>query len=133
MATIFSKHSLNNNLIMNPIAICYPKCGTCQKAEKWLKVNGIEYTYRPIKEENPSIDELKVWLKKSGLPIAKFFNTSGLLYKEQNMKEKVKVLSEIELINILASNGMMVKRPILLAGETVLVGFKEDEWQVLLK
>ncbi len=118
---------------MNPIAICYPKCGTCQKAEKWLKVNGIEYTYRPIKEENPSIDELKVWLKKSGLPIAKFFNTSGLLYKEQNMKEKVKVLSEIELINILASNGMMVKRPILLAGETVLVGFKEDEWQVLLK
>lgn len=118
---------------MSPIAICYPKCGTCQKAEKWLKANGIEYTYRPIKEENPTADELKNWLKQSGLPIAKFFNTSGLLYKEQNMKDKVKVLSESELIDILASNGMMVKRPILLAGDKVLVGFKEDEWQQLFK
>ncbi len=118
---------------MNPIAICYPKCGTCQKAEKWLKANGIEYTYRPIKEENPTADELKTWLKKSGLPIAKLFNTSGLLYKEQNMKDKVKVLPESELIDILASNGMMVKRPILLAGDKVLVGFKEEEWQQLFK
>ena len=118
---------------MNPIAICYPKCGTCQKAEKWLKANFIEYTYRPIKEENPTADELKIWLKRSGLPIAKFFNTSGLLYKEQNMKDKVKVLSEPELIDILASNGMMVKRPILLAGDKVLVGFKEEEWQQLFK
>lgn len=118
---------------MNPIAICYPKCGTCQKAEKWLKANDIEYTYRPIKEENPTADELKMWLHNSGLPIAKFFNTSGLLYKEQNMKDKVKVLSEPELIDILASNGMMVKRPILLAGDKVLVGFKEEEWQQLFK
>lgn len=118
---------------MRPIAICYPKCGTCQKAEKWLKANDIEYTYRPIKEENPTADELKRWLKQSGLPIAKFFNTSGLLYKEQNMKDKVKLLSESELIDVLASNGMMVKRPILLAGDKVLVGFKEEEWQQLFK
>ncbi|MBV5281204.1 MAG: arsenate reductase family protein [Paludibacter sp.] len=118
---------------MRPIAICYPKCGTCQKAEKWLKANDIEYTYRPIKEENPTADELKSWLKQSGLPIAKFFNTSGLLYKEQNMQDKVKLLSESELIDVLASNGMMVKRPILLAGDKVLVGFKEEEWQQLFK
>jgi len=114
---------------MKPIAICYPKCGTCQKAEKWLKSNGIEYTYRPIKEENPSKEELNTWIDKSGLPISKFFNTSGLLYKEFNMKDKVKVLSENELLDILASNGMMVKRPVLLANDKVLVGFKEDEWQ----
>jgi arsenate reductase (glutaredoxin) len=133
MVTIFLKRYLNNFIIMNPIAICYPKCGTCQKAEKWLKANNVEYTYRPIKEENPTADELTKWLKQSGLPIAKFFNTSGLLYKEQNMKDKVKVLSEPELIEILASNGMMVKRPILLAGDKVLVGFKEEEWQQLFK
>jgi len=114
---------------MKPIAICYPKCGTCQKAEKWMKSNGIEYAYRPIKEENPSIDELRLWIGKSGLPISKFFNTSGLLYKEQNMKDMVKVLSEDELLDILASNGMMVKRPILLANDKVLVGFKEEEWK----
>ena len=113
---------------MKPVAICYPKCGTCQKAEKWMKSNGIEYTYRPIKQENPTKEELKVWINKSGLPISKFFNTSGLLYKEPNMKEKVKVLAEDELLNILASNGMMVKRPILLTGNTVLIGFKEEEW-----
>ncbi|MDP4240425.1 MAG: arsenate reductase family protein [Bacteroidota bacterium] len=118
---------------MKPIAICYPTCGTCRKAEKWMKSNGIDYTYRPIKEENPTKEELKSWIRKSGLPVSKFFNTSGLLYKEQNMKDKVKVLSEDELIDILASNGLMVKRPILLEGETVLVGFKEEEWKVLLK
>jgi arsenate reductase (glutaredoxin) len=118
---------------MRPIAICYPKCGTCQKAEKWMKSNEIEYSYRPIKEENPSKDELKLWLEKSGLPISKFFNTSGLLYKEHNMKDKVKVLSENELLDILASNGMMVKRPILLANDKVLVGFKEEEWEKLFK
>ena len=111
------------------MVLCYPKCGTCQKAEKWLKANEIEYAYRPIKEENPSIDELKLWLSMSGLPISKFFNTSGLLYKEQNMKDKVKVLSADELISILASNGLMVKRPILVAEGKVLVGFKEEEWK----
>jgi len=116
---------------MKPIAICYPKCGTCQKAEKWLKTNGIEYSYRPIKEENPTKEELEQWIPQSGLPISKFFNTSGLLYKEQNMKDKVKVLAENELIEILASNGLMVKRPILLANDKVLVGFKEEEWKQL--
>lgn len=118
---------------MKPIVLCYPKCGTCQKAEKWLKANGIEYAYRPIKENNPTVEELKGWLKQSGQPISKFFNISGLLYKEQNMKDKVKILPENDLVDILASNGMMVKRPILLTGERVLIGFKEDEWQSLLK
>ena len=114
---------------MKPIILCYPKCSTCQKAEKWLKANEIQHSFRPIKEENPTVAELKLWIKKSELPVSKFFNTSGLLYKEQNMKDKVKVLSEDELIEILASNGLMVKRPILLIGETVLVGFKEEEWK----
>ncbi len=117
---------------MKPIALCYPKCGTCQKAEKWMKTNGIDYTYRPIKEENPTKEELKVWIAKSGLPVSRFFNTSGLLYKEFNMKDKVKTLSEDELMDILASNGMIVKRPILVAGDKVLVGFKEDEWNAIL-
>ncbi|MEI8272091.1 MAG: arsenate reductase family protein [Paludibacter sp.] len=117
---------------MKPIALCYPKCGTCQKAEKWMKTNGIDYTYRPIKEENPTKEELKVWIAKSGLPVSRFFNTSGLLYKEFNMKDKVKTLSEDELMDILASNGMIVKRPILVAGDKVLVGFREDEWNAIL-
>ena len=112
--------------------LCYPKCGTCRKAEKWLKENGIEYNYRPIKEENPSYEELNNWLPKSGLPINKFFNTSGLLYKSNNMKDKVKTLSEEELLNILASDGLMVKRPILLKDNQVLVGFKEEEWNSVL-
>lgn len=109
--------------------LCYPKCGTCRKAEKWLRENGIEYNYRLIKEENPSFDELKEWKENSGLPISKFFNTSGLLYRSLNMKEKVKTLTENELLAILASDGMMVKRPILLQGDTVLIGFKEEEWK----
>lgn len=116
-----------------PIVLCYPKCGTCQKAEKWLKTNNIAYAYRPIKEEQPTANELKTWLKRSGLPINKFFNTSGLLYKEQNIKTKVNVLPEDELIEILASNGLMVKRPILIYNDTVLVGFKEEEWNNLFE
>lgn len=118
---------------MKPQILCYPKCGTCQKAEKWLKSNNITYDYRPIKEENPTTTELKDWLLKSKLPVSKFFNTSGMLYKEQNMKDKVKMLPENELIEILASNGLMVKRPILLVGDKILVGFKEEDWQNLLK
>ncbi len=114
---------------MKPIVLCYPKCGTCQKAEKWLKANNIAYDYRPIKEENPTKAELTDWLEKSGLPVAKFFNTSGLLYKEQNMKEKVKNLPKEDLIDILATNGMLVKRPILLTSGSVLVGFREEEWK----
>jgi arsenate reductase len=108
--------------------LCYPKCGTCRKAEKWLKENNIAYNYRPIKEENPTYDELKSWLEKSLLPINKFFNTSGLIYKEMKMKDKVKTLSEEELLKILATEGMLVKRPILLKYNTVLVGFNETEW-----
>ncbi len=115
-------------LNMKPTILCYPKCGTCQKAEKWLKANQIEYTFRPIKEKNPTKEELTFWINKSGLPVRKFFNTSGLLYKENNMKEKVKTLSDNELIEILAANGLMVKRPILLLEEKVLVGFIENEW-----
>lgn len=109
--------------------LCYPKCGTCRKAEKWLNENGIEYNYRPIKEEKPTYEELKSWIEKSGLEVNKFFNTSGQLYRSSNMKEKVKTLSEVELLSILASDGMMVKRPILLKDDTVLVGFKEKEWE----
>ena len=113
---------------MKPQILCYPKCGTCQKAEKWLKANGIDYAYRPIKEENPTVEELSLWIDRSGLPINKFFNTSGLLYKENNMKDKVKTMSKEKLIKTLSENGLMVKRPILLSGDKVLVGFKEEEW-----
>ena len=113
---------------MKPTILCYPKCGTCQKAEKRLRANGIDYTYRPIKEENPTVEELSLWIDRSGLPINKFFNTSGLLYKENNMKDKVKTMSKEKLIKTLSENGLMVKRPILLFGEKVLVGFKEEEW-----
>ena len=113
---------------MKPQILCYPTCGTFQKAEKWLKANRIDYTYRPIKEENPTVEELSLWIDRSGLPINKFFNTSGLLYKENNMKDKVKTMSKEKLIKTLSENGLMVKRPILLFGEKVLVGFKEEEW-----
>jgi arsenate reductase (glutaredoxin) len=116
---------------MKPVVLCYPKCGTCQKAEKWLKTHGIEYNYRRIKEDNPTRAELSDWIEKSGIPVSKFFNTSGLLYKESNMKDKVKTLSENELIEILAGNGMIVKRPVLLVGNKVLVGFKEEEWKAV--
>lgn len=114
---------------MKPILICYPKCGTCQKAEKWLKSKGIDYAYRPIKEQQPTKAELTDWISKTKLPAAKLFNTSGLLYKEQNMKDKVKSLSQNELIDILSQNGLMVKRPVMLVGERVLIGFKQDEWE----
>lgn len=116
---------------MKPVILCYPKCGTCRKAENWLKANSIDYIYRPIKEENPTKVELTEWLPKSGLPISKFFNTNGLLYKENNMKDKVKLLSQNELIEVLASNGLMVKRPILIVDERVLVGFNENDWSDL--
>lgn len=113
--------------------IHYPKCGTCRKAAKWLKENNIEVTDRDITKENPTERELKEWIKTSGLPIAKFFNTSGNIYKENNLKEKVKTASEKELLEILASNGMVVKRPILLANNLVLIGFNEEQWTEKLK
>lgn len=111
----------------------YPKCGTCQKAVKWLKENNVEAESRDITKENPTEKELSAWIKKSGLPIAKFFNTSGRIYKEDNLKEKVKSASEKELLSILSSNGMVVKRPIIVTDNLVLVGFNEKEWSEKLK
>ena len=107
----------------------YPRCTTCQKAKKWLEGHNVEYTARHIVEENPSYDELKEWYEKSGLPLKKFFNTSGQLYKEMQLKDKLASMSEDEQLRLLASNGMLVKRPIVLEGEKVLVGFKEAEWE----
>lgn len=111
----------------------YPKCGTCQKAAKWLKENNIDVVARDITKVSPSEKELKDWIGKSGLPIAKFFNTSGKIYKENNLKDKVKSGTEQELIAILASNGMVVKRPVVVSGGTILVGFNEKEWSEKLK
>ena len=108
--------------------ICYPKCSTCQKAKKWLDEQGVEYTERHIVENNPTYDELKEWYMKSGLPLKKFFNTSGLLYKEMNLKEKLPTMSEDEQLKILATNGMLVKRPLVVKEDLILVGFKEAEW-----
>ena len=108
--------------------ICYPKCSTCQKAKKWLDEHNIEYTERHIVNDNPTYDELKDWYSKSGLPLKKFFNTSGLLYKEMQLKDKLPTMSEEEQLQLLATNGMLVKRPLIVKGDTVLVGFKEAEW-----
>lgn len=111
------------------VFIQYPPCSTCQKAKKWLDEKGIIYTDRHIKEKNPTYDELKEWYEKSGLPIKKFFNTSGLLYKSMNLKEKLPAMDEEEQLRLLASDGMLVKRPLVVLDETILVGFKETEWQ----
>lgn len=111
--------------------LCYPKCGTCKKALKWLDDNGIKYEYRHIVEENPTKDELKDWYEKSGLPLKKFFNTSGLKYKELNLKDKIPQMTEEEILDLLATDGMLVKRPILIDGDRILVGFKENEWEKL--
>ena len=113
--------------------ICYPKCTTCKKAQKWLDDNGMTYDIRDIKSENPTAEELTEWYKKSGLPLKKFFNTSGLLYKSMELKDKLPAMSEDEQIKLLATDGMLVKRPILVSGDTVLVGFKEQEWLDKLK
>lgn len=107
----------------------YPKCTTCKKAKKWLDEHGVSYDDRHIKEQNPTAEELKEWHAKSGLPLKKFFNTSGLLYKEMNLKDKLKDMSEEEQISFLASDGMLVKRPVVVNGDTVLVGFKEADWE----
>lgn len=111
--------------------ICYEKCSTCRKAEKWLQDKGICYEKRPIKEENPTAEEIRTWREKSGLPLKRFFNTSGQLYRSLNLKERLPDMSEEEQLQLLASDGMLVKRPILLAGDKVLVGFKEAEWETL--
>ena len=108
--------------------ICYPKCTTCQRANKWLDDNQVEYELRDIKLDNPTLEELIEWYKKSGLPIKKFFNTSGLLYKSLDLKNKLTEMSESEMLQLLATDGMLVKRPLLIGNDFVLVGFKENEW-----
>ena len=113
--------------------ICYPKCTTCQKARKWLDENQIEYTFRDIKIDNPTLEELSEWYRKSGLPLKKFFNTSGLLYKSLDLKNKLPAMSDSEMLQLLASDGMLVKRPLLVGEDFVLVGFKESEWNILKK
>lgn len=112
--------------------ICYPRCSTCQKAKKWLDGHNMEYTERHIVDNNPTRDELKEWYQKSGLPLKKLFNTSGLLYKEMRLKDKLPVMSEEEQLELLATNGMLVKRPLLITEDVVLVGFKETEWAAKL-
>lgn len=118
---------------MSVLFVEYPKCTTCKRAKKFLIENNIEFEDRHIVEENPTKEELKKWLDKSGLPINKFFNTSGVLYREMQLKDKVKTLKEDELLDILATNGMLVKRPIIIKEDIVLVGFKEEEWNGKLK
>lgn len=113
--------------------IFYNKCSTCQKAKKWLNEQGIEVEERAIKEENPTVEELKNWHKMSGLPLKKFFNTSGLLYKSMNLKDKLKEMSEEEQYELLASDGMLVKRPLLVGDTFILIGFKEEQWNEQLK
>lgn len=112
--------------------IQYPPCSTCQRAKKWLDARGIPYTARHIKEENPTAEELSAWQEKSGLPVKKFFNTSGLVYKSLGLKDKLPGMSREEQLRLLASDGMLVKRPILVTENAVLVGFKESEWEKLL-
>jgi len=111
--------------------ICYPRGTTCEKAKKWLDANKIQYTERHIKDDNPSYEELKEWYEKSGLPLKKFFNTSGQLYKSMELKNKLPEMSDEEQLRLLATDGMLVKRPLLIKGDKVLVGFKETEWENL--
>lgn len=108
--------------------VCYPKCTTCQKAESWLKAHGVAYTLRHIKDDRPSREELATWYRASGLPLKKFFNTSGLLYKSLSLKDKLPTMTEDEMLDLLATDGMLVKRPLLIGDDFVLVGFKEAEW-----
>ena len=115
------------------LLVWYPKCSTCQKAKKWLDEKGVEYEARDIKEENPTVEELKEWHKKSGLPLKRFFNTSGMLYKEMKLKDRLPDMSEEEQFELLVTDGMLVKRPILVAEEKAFPGFREKEWEELIK
>lgn len=108
--------------------VCYPACSTCRKAEKWLEQNGISYTFRDIKTDNPSAEELREWHRRSGLPLRRLFNTSGLQYRELGLKNKLPAMSEEEQMALLATDGMLVKRPLLVGDDFVLVGFRETEW-----
>ena len=109
--------------------LCYPKCTTCQKAKKWLDDNNIPYTQRHIVEQNPTADELGLWYKQSGLPLKKFFNTSGLMYKDLKLKDRLPAMTDEEQLALLSTNGMLVKRPMIIGTNKVLVGFKETEWK----
>ena len=115
------------------LLIEYPKCSTCQKAKKWLDARGAVYEDRHIVEQNPTAEELARWSKEGGMPLKKFFNTSGMLYKQMTLKDRLPDMTEQEQIELLASNGMLVKRPILVKDETVLVGFRETEWETILQ
>lgn len=117
---------------MTPTVLYYAKCSTCQKALKWLEAKGIAYEGRPIKEKNPGVDELRSWQEKSGLPLKRFFNTSGLLYKEMGLKDKLPDMSEEEQLALLATDGMLVKRPLLVSDKGVFPGFKESAWEEIL-
>lgn len=113
--------------------ICYPKCSTCQKARAWLDEKGIAYDFRDIKTDNPTVDELRQWWKTSGLPLKKFFNTSGLQYKALGLKDKLPSMSEEEQLALLATDGMLVKRPLLIGTDFVLIGFRQAEWEERLR
>ena len=112
--------------------VCYPRCGTCKKAEKWLSEKGVSFTKRDIAKENPTVEELREWHEKSGLPLKRFFNTSGKLYREMGLKDRLKEMSEDEMYELLGTDGLLVKRPIAVEGDTVRVGFKEEEYRVFL-
>ena len=115
------------------LVLVYRKCSTCLKALKWLEDNSIEFTERPIKEENPTYEELKAWHQMSGLPLKKFFNTSGLIYKDMQLKDKLPAMTEDEQLQLLATNGMLVKRPLVIGENYVLTGFKDKEWEEKIK
>lgn len=113
--------------------LCYPKCSTCQKAQNWLQTQGVDFRLRNIKEGNPTVEELRLWQQRSGQSLKKFFNTSGLLYKELKLKDRLPELLEEEQLALLSSNGMLVKRPLLITEDSVLIGFKEGQWAALLQ
>ena len=129
MVYIFQKQITTKDFIMKYLFLEYPKCTTCQKAKKWLEEHQIDFTDRHIVENNPTAEELKLWYQKSGLPLKRFINTSGLLYKSMNLKDKLPQMSDEEQLSLLATNGMLVKRPLLIADNIVLTGFKIQEWE----
>ena len=127
----YRKNSGKGSEKMSVLFLEYPKCSTCKRAKAWLTENGVTFDDRHIVEDNPTAEELKAWWEKSGLPLKKFFNTSGLVYKEQNLKERLPDMSEEEQLALLATNGMLVKRPLVIGEDFVLIGFKEAEWERL--
>ncbi|MBR6186965.1 MAG: arsenate reductase family protein [Clostridia bacterium] len=118
---------------MKPLFLCYDRCSTCQKAQKWLDEQQIAYEKRPIKEQNPTAEELAAWQKKSGLPLRKFFNTSGMKYRELNLKDRLPQMEEEEMLSLLATDGMLVKRPLLITPDAVIPGFREEQWKDALR